>query len=236
MERNTTVATTAKKTIGGRLALAFYRFTYRHGRPRWDSVEPHREFERLVIGRRPGRALDLGCGTGTDALYLAQHGWDVVGVDFVPEAIETARKRAVDAGISPRFVVGDVTQLRQAGVEGPFDLIMDTGCYHGIAEGLRDAYAAEVAAAAGPGADFYVAGISDPPATWRVLGARGVSADDLRRHFGADFDLVDEQRTGGRGRVAHFVLYHLVRRQGAPSEIDGSGTANRARSKKGVRP
>jgi len=64
--------------------------------------------------RRPAPKL----GTGTDALYLAQHGWGVVGVDFVPEAVETARNRAIDAGLSPRFVVGDVTQLRQAGVEG----------------------------------------------------------------------------------------------------------------------
>jgi SAM-dependent methyltransferase len=233
-QQKTVATTTAKAKRGGRLALSFYRFTYRHGRPRWDSVQPQAELVDLVAGRRRGRALDVGCGTGTDALYLAQHGWDVVGVDFVPEAIETARKRAVDAGLSPRFVVGDVTQLRRAGVGGPFDLIMDTGCYHGIAAGLRDAYAAEVAAVAAPGADFYVAGISDPPTTWRLLGARGVSADDLRRHFGNDFDLADEQRTGARGRMAHFVLYHLVRRQSAQSEVQGgSRAANGARRKKG---
>jgi len=232
----TAATTRAKTTIGGRLALSLYRFTYRHGRPRWDSAEPHPELIDLVAGRRPGRALDLGCGTGTDALYLAQHGWDVVGVDFVPEAIEAATKRAADAGLSPRFVVGDVTQLRQAGVEGPFDLIMDTGCYHGIAEAVRDAYGAEVAEVAAPGADFYLAGISDPPATWRLLGARGVSDDDFRRHFSADFDLAEEQRTGARGRVAHFVLYHLVRRQGEPSELRGARTPSGARDQKGDRP
>ena len=212
----------AKSKRGGRLALAFYRFTYRHGRPRWDSSEPHRELVDLAVGRPPGRAVDLGCGTGTDVLYLAQHGWDVVGVDFVPEAVETARKRAVEAGLSPQFVLGDVTRLRQAGVEGPFDLIMDTGCYHGIAEGLRHAYAAEVTAVAAPGADFFVAGISDPPATWRLLGARGVSADDLLRHFGTDFDLTEEKQTGARGRVAHFGLYHLVRRENTSSEVKAS--------------
>jgi len=199
---------------GGRLALFFYRFTYRHGSPRWDSAEPHPELKELVAGRPPGRALDLGCGTGTDAIYVAQQGWDVVGVDFVPEAIETATQRASVAGSSPRFVVGDVTQLRHAGVDGPFDLVLDTGCFHGIAAGLRGSYAAEVAAVAAPGADFYVAGLSDPPATWRLMGARGVTADDLRRHFDATFDLVGERQVGGRGRMAHFVLYHLVRRPG----------------------
>jgi SAM-dependent methyltransferase len=200
----------------GRLARSFYRFTYRHGTPRWDSAEPHSELQTLLAGRAPGRALDLGCGTGADVLYLAQQGWDAVGVDFVPEAIETARRRASDGGLTARFVVGDVTRLRQEGVEGPFDLILDTGCFHGIAAALRDSYAAEVAAVAAPGADLYVAGISDPPATWRLLGARGVDGNDLRRHFGADFELVEErQADGGRGRMSHFGLYHLVGRQAA---------------------
>jgi SAM-dependent methyltransferase len=213
-KQQTGVTTATTKHPGGKLGFTFYRFAYRHGRPRWDSAGPHPELEALVADRRPGRALDLGCGTGSDAVYLAAQGWDVVGVDFVPEAIDAARTRAIDAGSSPTFVVGDVTRLREAGVVGPFDLIVDTGCYHGIPAGRRDDYATEVGAVAGPGADFYLAGISDPPVTWRLLGARGVDADDLRRRFGADFDLVDERAGGKRGRASHFVLYHLVRRPG----------------------
>ena len=77
-----------------RLDLLFYRLAYRFGRPRWDTAEPRPELEGLLPGRRPGRALDLGCGTGTDAIYLASQGWEVTGVDFVPEAIATARTRA----------------------------------------------------------------------------------------------------------------------------------------------
>ena len=94
--------------------------------------------------------------------------------------------------------------------------MMDIGCYHAIPARLRDAYAAEVAAVARPGADFYLAGIADPPATWRLLGAQGVSAAELRRRFGADFDLADERTAGPAGRVPHFVLYHLVRKQATP--------------------
>ncbi len=202
-----------ERRAGGRLALVFYRFSYRHARPRWDSFEAHPELKDLVSSRPPGRALDLGCGTGTDAIYLAQHDWEVVGVDFVPEAIRTAEQRALGAGSPAQFVVGDVTRLRQAGINPPFDLIMDTGCYHGIPAGLRDAYATEVAAVARPGADFYLAGISDPPAIWRLLGARGVDVADLRRHFGADFDLAGQQAAAARGRQSQFVLYHLVRQQ-----------------------
>ena len=128
----------------------------------------------------------------------------MVGVDFVAEAIDTAKRRALESGTSLRslrFVEGDVTRLRQAGVPGPFDLITDTGCYHAIPADSRDAYSREVAAVAGPGADFLLAGVSDPPAIWRLLGARGIDADDLRRRFGNAFDLTEEQAAGASMRA-----------------------------------
>jgi len=191
----------------------FYRLAYRFGRPRWDIGEPRPGLKEFAEKRPPGRVLDLGCGTGADAVYLAKEGWEAVGVDFVPEAIEKAKARALAAGSTARFVVGDVTHLRQAGVEGTFDLIMDIGCYHAIPDRLRDAYVTEVAAVSRPGADVYLGGISDPSATWHLLGAKGVSAADLRQRFGADFDLVEERPVGPIGRTSQFVLYHLVRKQ-----------------------
>jgi cyclopropane fatty-acyl-phospholipid synthase-like methyltransferase len=215
--------TSARAGRGSRRARYFYGFTYRHGKPRWDSAEAHPELKELLVGRPTGRALDLGCGTGADVIYLAQHGWDTVGVDFVPEAIETAERRACESGTTARFVLGDVTQLRETGVEGRFDLIMDTGCYHGIAASLRDSYVAEVAAVAAPGADFYLAGITDPPATWRLVGARGASVEDVHEHFDPHFELVEEQRRTGPGSMSHFVLYHLERRQRAAGSLGDGG-------------
>ena len=88
-------------------------------------------------GRAPARALDLGCGTGADAVYLAGHGWQTTGVDFAPEAIAAARKKAADAGVDAAFVVGDASRLADAGVRGPFDLLLDVGCYHTIPAGRR---------------------------------------------------------------------------------------------------
>ncbi len=73
-----------------------------------------------------------------------------------------------------------------------------------------------MAAVARPGADFDLTGIADPPAPWRLLGAQGVSAAELRGRLGADFDLADERTVGAAGRVSHFVLYHLVRKQATP--------------------
>src|SRR5260370_14518015 len=64
----------------------------------------------------PGKALDLGCGTGTNSIYLARHGWETTGVDFVPRAIAQARRKAAAAGASPRFLVGDVTRLTDLGM------------------------------------------------------------------------------------------------------------------------
>ena len=201
------------------LDAIFYRLTYRSGKPRWDTGEPRPELRELAAPAG-GRALDLGCGAGADAVALARQGWQVVGVDFVPEAIATASERACEAGVtgsagsagSATFVQGDVTRLRALGLHGPFDLVVDIGCYHAIPAGRRDAYAAEVAAVTQPGADFLLAGISHPPATWRLLGAGGVTAEELRRRFGAQFDLVDGVSGGRVGRAGQLVRYHLVRR------------------------
>jgi SAM-dependent methyltransferase len=183
-----------------------YRLTYRLGKPRWDTGVPQPELEQLVQDRAPGRALDLGCGTGADAVYLARHGWETTGVDFAPEAIAAAKKKAADAGVTAAFVHGDASRLADAGVRGPFDLLLDIGCYHTIPAGRRDAYAAGAAAAARPGADFYLAGIADPPRLWRLLDARGIGADEIKSRFGPYFSVANQQRKGQR-----LVAYHLVR-------------------------
>ena len=186
-----------------------YRLTYRLGAPRWDTGMPQPELENLVPGRPPGRALDLGCGTGADAVYLAGHGWEAVGIDFAPEAIAAARKKAADAGVDAAFVVGDASRLADAGVRGPFDLLLDVGCYHTIPAGRRDAYVAGAAAAARPGADFYLAGIADPARLWRLLGAHGIGDDEIKSRFARYFSIAGQQRRGAR-----LVAYHLVRNGG----------------------
>lgn len=85
----------------------------------------------------PGRALDLGCGTGTNVITIAQHGWDVRGIDFVPQAIRTARCKTRRAGIQADLRTGDVTHL--VNVNGPFNLILDIGCFHTLTPQGRQA-------------------------------------------------------------------------------------------------
>jgi SAM-dependent methyltransferase len=205
-----------------RLDTLFYQLSYRFGHPRWDSDQPNEELVAMTQSLTPRRALDLGCGTGANAVFLAQHGWDVVGVDFAPQAIETARKRSLDTRNAVSFVLADVTRLAGAGVRGPFDLVLDLGCYHALPARLRDAYVAQLAAVTGPGADFYLAGVSVAPASWRLLRASGVQAGELRERFGASFELTEQSQLGPIGRPAAFVLYHLVRR---PSGVLGQPVA-----------
>ena len=165
-----------------------------------------------VVGRQAGRsALEDRSG---------QLDQDVTAIAGMGTALHPARLlEPAGAEASVSFVVADVTHLRQAGIAGPFDLLVDIGCYHAIPEGLRDAYVAEVAAVARPGADFYLAGISDPPATLRLLRAEGLNATESRVRFGAAFDIAEERAIGGMGRASTFVLYHLVRKQASPEEL-----------------
>ena len=110
---------------------------------------------RAVVedGRAPGRAIDLGCGTGTNVVYLAERGWRAVGVDFVGRAIERARRRALDAGVEARVELrrADVTRL---GDLGRFDLALDMGCLHSVPSEGRSRYAAWLARSLRPGAPY----------------------------------------------------------------------------------
>ena len=105
-------------------------------RPPWDSgISPPELFD-FMEHHAAGRAIDLGCGTGTNMVTLAQHGWQVTGIDFAPRAIQIAKRKLAKAGVRAEIRTGDVTQLK--GISGPFDLALDLGCFHGIHE--RGAY------------------------------------------------------------------------------------------------
>jgi SAM-dependent methyltransferase len=157
------------------------------------------ELERFVGSHPPGRALDLGCGTGTNVVYLARHGWEAVGVDFAGRAIARARRRARAAGVVGAFVVGDVTRLA---LTGPFDLALDIGCLHSIATSGRAGYAAGLARVVRPGGTYllYAFAPGGP--------AVGLTADDVRATFADAFDVVSIEE--GKGRPSAW--YTLTRR------------------------
>ena len=95
----------------------------------------------------PGRAIDLGCGEGHNAIFLARQGFDVTALDFAPSAIAKAKRKAAAAGVSVDFLVDDLTQLRS--VRGQFDLLVDYGTLDDLGYGQRDRYVEQVLPLAG---------------------------------------------------------------------------------------
>lgn len=137
---------------------SFYRVAYRIGFHPWEDADGHAPFvdtisalfDREERGREPpyGPALDLGCGSGVWGVRLARRGWRVTGIDIVRKALERADGRARASGVDVRLLHADVTDLRGAGVETGFRLVLDTGTFHGLAPAERQAMGREVDAVA----------------------------------------------------------------------------------------
>ncbi|MBI5954131.1 MAG: class I SAM-dependent methyltransferase [Chloroflexi bacterium] len=100
------------------------------GSPPWDSgVTPPEVFE-FIQAHPTGRALDIGCGTGTNVITLAKAGWQVTGFDFAPRAIQNARRKVKKADVQAELFTDDATRMKN--ISGQFDLVLDIGCFHGI--------------------------------------------------------------------------------------------------------
>jgi SAM-dependent methyltransferase len=166
----------------------FFERAYRAGKTRWDTGIPPPELVEVIEGPdalEPGRALDLGCGTGTNVIYLVQHGWTAVGVDFSSLAIQSARRKS-DWVSGAVFVEGDVTRLSDLGVDGPFDLLLDIGCFHSVVPSRREVYVQEAARVARPGSLMMIFAFGP---RLRLPGSRRTREPEIRRRFGGAFEL-----------------------------------------------
>jgi ubiquinone/menaquinone biosynthesis C-methylase UbiE len=98
-------------------------------KPTWDSGISPPELFQFILSHPAGRAIDLGCGTGTNVITLAKTGWQVTGMDFAFRAIQIARRKLKKQNVSARLFVGDVTNFK---ADSQFDLALDIGCFHGV--------------------------------------------------------------------------------------------------------
>jgi cyclopropane fatty-acyl-phospholipid synthase-like methyltransferase len=164
---------------------------YLLGQPPWDTEVTPPEVVELIEGGslRPGRALDLGCGTGTNCIYLAHHGWEAVGVDFSFLAIRRARRKARRAGVDCQFYRNDVTDL--AFLAEPFDLALDIGCLHSLPLERWEQYAAEVARLVQPGGLYMLYAFTPRPGH---STSRGVAPEEVRSLFTPAFAVEREER------------------------------------------
>ena len=124
-------------------------------RPPWDrGISPPELFD-FIATHPAGRAIDLGCGTGTNVITLAQNKWTVTGVDYARRAIQIAKRKTQSAKVNVDLHVGDVTKLK--GIDGPFNLALDLGCFHGIQE--KSDYLAQLNRVLAPGGYWLLYGI-----------------------------------------------------------------------------
>lgn len=141
-----------------------YNLAYKLGFHPWEyaATEPafvetiNRLLDGEERGRGPpyGRALDLGTGSGIWGIELAKRGWQVTGIDIVESVLDRARERVADAEVEMDLVHGDVTDLRGAGIDDEYRLILDTGTFHGLTRDQREAMGQEVDAIAAPDASI----------------------------------------------------------------------------------
>lgn len=168
---------------------------YRSGTPPWVIGEPQPAIVALEQrGLIRGRVLDLGCGAGEHTILLAGLGYDVLGVDFAPNAVAHARENAAARGVDARFDVADAMNL---GTSPTYDTVVDSALFHVFDEADRARYVANLLGATEPGALVHVLALSD---AGRGFGPQ-VSEADVRTAFGAGWEVEALDATTYRGVV-----------------------------------
>jgi SAM-dependent methyltransferase len=154
---------------------------YRLGFMPWEQDEPISDIADLVEGPNalpPGRALDIGCGTGRNAVYCARRGWQVTGIDDVPLALQRARHHIDAAGQDVRLIRGDIAGTTDLG--RGYSLLLDVGCLHGLNNAQLTRAVTNISQAAVPGGTLLMFAIA-PGAPKPAPG--GIDPDDLPNLF-----------------------------------------------------
>jgi SAM-dependent methyltransferase len=162
---------------------------YQKGDTPWDTRRPSSELQRALTEAaiQPCRTLELGCGTGASAVWLAQHGFDVTALDLSRLAIDRARQRSKQAGIHVNFLVADVLKP-PADLAGPFDFFFDRGCYHVVRRDDVTAYLETLRRLTQPGTlGLVLTGNAREP---HEPGPPVVTEEVIRKELGRLFDIV----------------------------------------------
>jgi SAM-dependent methyltransferase len=161
-----------------------FEASYREGSPPWDVGAPQPEVLRLAAeGEIVGDVLDVGCGTGENALHLAALGHRVVGIDAAPTAIARAREKAAARGLQAAFLVADALDLGK--LRRRFETALDCGCFHTFAPEQRRAYAHSLCEVLSPGGTLQLLCFSDeePPGPGPYRIAQYEIGDAFRSMF-----------------------------------------------------
>jgi SAM-dependent methyltransferase len=191
-----------------------YDVLYRFGAP-WETG-PRSELVELVESGRlspasPGpRAVDLGCGSGANSAFLAEHGFTVTGIDFSPVALARAEQDHGQRLPDVRFVRGDLLAPDVPGVDGPFDLLVDYGTLDDLRPPARRRFAETVVRWSRPGSAFLLWCFYGDKRALPLVSfngpsrlAAGLAHDEEKQLFGGQFDIeplqVPDRGTHGYG-------------------------------------
>jgi len=171
------------------------------GNPPWDTGISPPELMEYIQKNQPGKSLDLGCGTGTNAITLAKHGWKSTGVDFSMRAIRTALQKSAKAGVNIQFYQDDVSRLKT--IDGKFDLILDIGCFHSLGKIEKEGYLHNLTRLLNEGGDYLLY-------TWyktKTKSVTGIDESDLKKLSNL-MSLIYRKDTTERGEIPSLWLLY----------------------------
>ncbi|MBI2583059.1 MAG: class I SAM-dependent methyltransferase [Candidatus Aenigmarchaeota archaeon] len=158
---------------------SFERFQSAYeARPPWDIGRPQPEFV-AIAGEIKGKVLDVGCGTGENALFLAQRGHEVWGIDAVPKAIQAAKKKAAGQKLNVKFLVHDALSLQKLGKI--FDSIIDSGLFHVFSDSERSVFVKSLYSAMRKGGTYFMLCFSEHEPGEQ--GPRRIRKDEIKSAF-----------------------------------------------------
>lgn len=191
--------------------------SYASGQLPWDTGQPEPLLVEFVCSGAviPGPALEIGAGTGTNAIWMAERGFDVIGVDVSPLAVERAHAKMEGRALRCRFVASDF--LAAPPPDGPFQFVFDRGCFHVFDEPAeRQRFAAQVSAALAPGGLWLslIGSTEGPP---REVGPPRRSARDVTLAIEPALEIVELRSAEFRGTNAN-AWFCLSRRRTISSQ------------------
>jgi SAM-dependent methyltransferase len=160
----------------------------------WHRDTPDGFIQEVVEARgRPGRALDLGCGTGVFSVWLAKRGYEVTGLDFIPRAIEMSRALAAAESVQVNWVNTDLFEWT---APGRFDVVVDSGCLHSLIGGDVHRYKEQLLRWLAPGGDYVLGHFGKRHRLdWRPVGPTRRTREQLVGLFAPELEVVKHEES-----------------------------------------
>lgn len=159
--------------------------------PPWDTSHPQPVLVNAIESYGlSGPVLDIGCGTGTHALWATEQGYTALGIDFSEEGIKVARKKATERSLDTSFRVANALNLPST--FGPFETVLDSGLFHAFETDQRETYTRELAAVVSSGGHVFLIGFAE--GATENAGPIPLTPEDIHSTFGNEWTVHDVQK------------------------------------------